>query len=85
MTSVTSDQAVLIAEEITQNDLDNVPRLITLLHVFRSSVGDPAGEIVMSEVLRSLAVKCDRLDSLIDSIVSDYIAHLKPPNESIAA
>ena len=48
---MTSAHALQLVETIIQNDLNLVSPLLTLLHTFRGSRGDPLGEAMMLDVV----------------------------------
>jgi hypothetical protein len=83
--AMTSTQGNQLVEKIIQNDHDLVDPLLTLLYVFRDSRGDPLGEAMMQDVIRSLAAKSDRLEQCVKEVVAECIAELEESGKSIAA
>lgn len=78
---MTSSTALHLAEHIIRNDMTVAGPLLTLLYVFRSSRGDPLGEAMMTDVLKSLYSKTDHCEISIAAFVAESEKNL----ESIAA
>ena len=82
---MTSAHALQLVETIIQNDLNLVSPLLTLLHTFRGSRGDPLGEAMMSDVVRALFAKSDRCELCMQELVNEQIAQLEGSDKSVAA
>ena len=68
---MTSAQALLLAQELIENDRTKAGPLIKLLAAFRSSRGDPLGEAMMSSVLKTLYVETEHCEAALADFVAD--------------
>lgn len=67
---MTSAHALTLANKVTKNDPAAIQPLIQLLCAFRDSAGDPEGEAMMDDVIKSQYLKTDHCDKALREYVS---------------